>query len=147
MDVLGTLDGRVNLLDMKPNEFEHLVRRLFEAMGFEAWTTQASRDDGVDAVARNETTLFGGACAIQAKRYKDPVGIESVRSMLGTMHDLNAPKGTVVTTSWFGKASIDLANRSGRIELIDARNLKSMLKEHLDPTSSSVCPRPARLES
>jgi restriction system protein len=37
-----------------------------------------------------------------------------------------------VTTSWFGKASIDFANRSGRIELIDARNLKSMLKEHLD---------------
>jgi restriction system protein len=56
MDVLGTLDGRLNLLDMKPNEFEHLVRRLFEAMGFEAWTTQALRDDGVDAVARNETS-------------------------------------------------------------------------------------------
>ena len=132
MDVLGTLDGRLNLLDMKPNEFEHLVRKLFEAMGFEAWTTQASRDDGVDAVARNETPLFGGVCAIQAKRYKDPVGVESVRAMLGTMHDLNAPKGIVVTTSWFGKASIDFANRSGRIELIDARNLKSMLKEHLD---------------
>lgn len=132
MDVLGTLDGRLNLLDMKPNEFEHLVRRLFEAMGFEAWTTQASRDDGVDAVARNETPLFGGVCVIQAKRYKDSVGVESVRALLGTMHDLNAPKGIVVTTSWFGKASIDFATRSGRMELIDARNLKALLKEHLD---------------
>lgn len=47
------LDSRPDLVQMDPFAFEHLVRQLFEAIGLEAWTTQASRDDGVDAVAVN----------------------------------------------------------------------------------------------
>ena len=131
MDVIGGLDSRPDLLAMKPNEFEHLVRQLVEAMGLEAWVTQSSRDDGVDGVARLETPLIGGMCIIQAKRYKDPIPVEAVRALAGSMHDMNAIKGIVVATSWFGKASIDFATRSGRIELIDGRNLKALLKQHL----------------
>ena len=131
MDVIGGLDSRSDLLAMKPNEFEHLVRQLVEAMGLEAWVTQSSRDDGVDGVARLETPLIGGMCIIQAKRYKDPIPVEAVRALAGSMHDMNAIKGIVVATSWFGKASIDFATRSGRIELIDGRNLKALLKQHL----------------
>ncbi len=31
----------------------------------------------------------------------------------------------------FGKASVDFVNRHGRMQLIDGRNLKAMLAEHL----------------
>lgn len=34
--------------------------------------------------------------------------------------------------SWFGTASKDFAQRTGRMELIDGRGLKALLKEHLD---------------
>ena len=71
MDALADLDGRPNLLDMSPTEFEHLVRQLFEAMGMNSWVTQASRDDGVDAVATNIDPIVGGLCVIQAKRYSN----------------------------------------------------------------------------
>jgi hypothetical protein len=42
-----------------------------------------------------------------------------------------AAKGILVTTAWFGKSSIDFAHRNGRMQLIDGRELKSLLKEYL----------------
>ncbi|CAO5183723.1 restriction system protein [Frankia sp. AiPs1] len=131
MDAVAGLDGRRNLLDVTPTEFEHLVRELFEAMGMSSWVTQASRDDGVDAVAVNADPIVGGLCIIQAKRYKNIVGVEAVRALAGVMEDKRATKGIVVSTSWYGKSSWDFANRHGRIELIDGPRLKHLLQEHL----------------
>ncbi|MFF3256092.1 restriction endonuclease [Actinacidiphila glaucinigra] len=80
IDVVAGLDSRPDLVALDPTEFEHLVRRLFEAIGLKAWVTQASRDDGIDAVAANEDPIIGGLCIIQAKRYKNVVPAEAVRS-------------------------------------------------------------------
>jgi restriction system protein len=93
--------------------------------------TQASRDDGVDGVAVNEDPVVGGLCIIQAKRYSKIVGLEAVHALAGVMDDKHAAKGVLVTTSWVGKASRDFAARNGRIEIIEGRQLKSMLLEHL----------------
>jgi restriction system protein len=132
MDVVAGLDSRTDLLTLKPVEFEHLVRRLFEAIGMKSWVTQASRDDGVDAVATNEDPIVGGLCIIQAKRYSKIVRHEAIQALAGVMEDKAAAKGVLVTTSWVGKASRDFAARNGRMEIIEGRELKSMLKEHLD---------------
>jgi restriction system protein len=75
---------------MTPTEFEHLVRQLFEAIGMQSWVTQASKDDGVDAVAINEDPFIGGHCIIQAKRYRGAVGVEPVRALAGVMDDKHA---------------------------------------------------------
>jgi restriction system protein len=132
MNVVAGLDSRPDLLALKPVEFEHLIRELFEAMGMKSWVTQASRDEGVDGVAVNEDPIVGGLCIIQAKRYSKIVGLESVHALAGVMEDKNAAKGVLVTTSWVGKASRDFAARNGsRIEIIEGRHLKSLLREHL----------------
>jgi hypothetical protein len=57
LEVVVGLDSRPDLLAFKPVEFEHLIRRLFEAIGMKSWVTQASRDDGIDAVAVNEDPI------------------------------------------------------------------------------------------
>jgi hypothetical protein len=62
MSVIAGLDSRPDLLALKPVEFEHLIRELFEAMGMKSWVTQASEDEGVDAVAVNEDPIVGGLC-------------------------------------------------------------------------------------
>jgi restriction system protein len=94
--------------------------------------TQASKDEGVDGVAVNEDPIVGGLCIIQAKRYSKIVGLEAVHALAGVMDDKNAAKGVLVTTSWVGKASRDFAARNGsRIEIIEGRHLKSLLREHL----------------
>ncbi|HZX03284.1 restriction endonuclease [Kribbella sp.] len=130
-DAAAGLDGRRVLVELDPTEFEHLVRQLFEAMGMKAWVTQASRDDGVDGVAVNEDPVMGGVCVIQAKRYRGVVSTEAVRALAGTMGQLKASRGVLVTTSWFGKQSHDFAAEHGRIQLIEGPHLKQMLKEHL----------------
>jgi restriction system protein len=132
MDVVAGLDSRMDRLALKPVEFEHLIRELFEAIGMKSWVTQASRDEGVDGVATNEDPIVGGLCIIQAKRYSKIVGLEAVHALAGVMEDKNAAKGVLVTTSWVGKASREFAARNGRIEIIEGRHLKSLLLEHLD---------------
>jgi restriction system protein len=132
MDVAAGLDSRPDLLQMDWKKFENLIRELFIAIGMRAWVTQASRDDGIDAVATNEDPVVGGLCVIQAKRYRNVVGLESVHALAGAMNDKAATKGILVTTSWFGKASRDFAVRNGRMELIDGRQLKALLLEHLE---------------
>jgi restriction system protein len=121
-----------DLLALKPVEFEHLIRELFEAMGLKSWVTQGSKDDGVDGVAVNEDSIVGGLCIIQAKRWSRIVDVESVHALAGVMDDMNAAKGVLVTTSWVGKASRDFAARNGnRIQIIEGRELKHLLREHL----------------
>jgi restriction system protein len=132
MNVVAGLDSRPDLLALKPVEFEHLIRELFEAMGMKSWVTQASKDEGVDGVAVNEDPIVGGLCIIQAKRYSGIVGVEAIHALAGVMDDKHAAKGVMVTTSWVGKASRDFAARNGsRIQIIEGRQLKYMLKEHL----------------
>jgi restriction system protein len=130
-DAAAGLDSRRVLVELDPTEFEHLVRQLFEAMGLKSWVTQASRDDGVDGVAVNEDPIMGGVCVIQAKRYRGVVSTEAVRALAGTMGQMKASRGVLVTTSWFGKQSHEFAAEHGRIQLIEGTHLKHMLQEHL----------------
>ncbi|WP_233157124.1 MULTISPECIES: restriction endonuclease [Amycolatopsis] len=131
-DVAAGLGGRPVLLEMKPFEFEVLVKQLFEAMGMKSWVTQASRDDGLDAIAVNEDPIMGGVCVIQAKRYKGTVEPDAVRALAGVMDDKRASRGVLVTTSRFGKASHDFVARHGRIQLIEGPHLKHLLSEYLN---------------
>lgn len=129
--VAATMDARTVLVQMSPTEFEHLVRELFESMGMQSWVTQASRDDGVDAIAFNPDKVMGGLCVIQAKRYMNVVPAEAVRALWGVMEDKKAGTGVLVTTSYFGKATHDFAKRNPRVRLIEGPELKHLIKEYL----------------
>jgi restriction system protein len=118
-------------MEMSPTEFEHLVRQLFEAMGMEGWTTRPSNDDGVDAVVVNRTPLVGGLTIVQAKRYKDAVGVNHIRELAGAIEEKKAGHGILVTTSWFTPRSWEKAREHGRIELIDGSRLVHLINEHL----------------
>jgi restriction system protein len=100
-------------------------------MGMKSWVTQGSKDDGVDGVAINPDPIVGGRCIIQAKRWSNIVGLEAVHALASVMADKSAAKGVLVATSWVGKASRDFAARNGKFEIIEGRQLKSLLLEHL----------------
>jgi restriction system protein len=128
-DVLSSLDQRPNLMELSPGEFESLITNLFEKMGLETRLTQASRDGGVDCVAFDSRPILGGKVVIQAKRYKNTVGVSAVRDLFGTMHNEGASKGILVTTSGYGKAAYEFANGKP-LELIAGSNLIFLLREH-----------------
>lgn len=138
-DVLSILDQRPNLMDLSPGEFESLITNLFQKMGLETKLTQASRDGGVDCVAFDPRPIFGGKVVIQAKRYKNTVGVSAVRDLFGTMQNEGASKGILVTTSGYGKASFEFA--SGKpLELLDGGHLLYLLKEHTGNEARIVMP-------
>jgi len=128
-DTLGALDDRPNLMELTSQQFESLIQNLFEKIGLDTRQTRASRDGGVDCVAYNTDPILGGKVVIQAKRYKNTVGVSAVRDLFGTLQNEGASKGILVTTSQYGKASYDFA-KGKPIELFDGTNLMYLLQTH-----------------
>lgn len=132
-EVANTLDGSVNLAAMDWEDFEHLIREVFEkefsSSGGEVKVTQASRDGGVDAIAFDPDPIRGGKIVIQAKRYTNTVGVGAVRDLYGTVLNEGATKGILVTTSDYGTDSYTFA--SGKpLVLLSGANLLHMLEKH-----------------
>jgi restriction system protein len=139
LDVISGLEQRSNLMDLTPTEFEGLITNLFASMGLETRQTQASRDGGVDCVAFDPRPVFGGKVVIQAKRYKNTVGVSAVRDLFGTVQNEGASKGILVTTSHYGKAAYEFANGKP-LELLDGPNLLYLLNEHAKMDARIVMP-------
>jgi restriction system protein len=132
-DVAGALDSSSNLAAMDWEDFEHLIRQLFEEMfsadGGEVKITQASRDGGVDAIVFDPDPIRGGKIVIQAKRYTNTVSVSAVRDLFGTIHNEGANKGILVTTADYGPDAYDFA-KGKPITLISGSELLYLLNKH-----------------
>ncbi|MEU9557475.1 restriction endonuclease [Streptomyces fumanus] len=118
-----------DLYAMDPIAFEALVADLFRAMGMRAVTTQRSNDGGVDVDAVDPTPIRGGKIVVQVKRYRNTVPPTAVRDLYGTVQDVGANKGVLVTTSGFGPGSHTFA-RGKPLELIPGGELVDLLHRH-----------------
>ena len=132
-DVVSSLDETKNLASMDWEDFEHLIRELFQKEfsenGGEVKVTRASRDGGVDAVAFDPDPIRGGKIVIQAKRYTNTVGVSAVRDLYGTVLNEGATKGILVTTSDYGPDSYAFASNKP-ITLLNGNNLLYLLEKH-----------------
>lgn len=126
IDIVSSIDQRPNLMELNPFEFENFVTNLFSKMGLETKLTRSSKDGGVDAVAFDIRPVLGGKIVIQAKRYKNVVGVAAVRDLYGTMINEGATKGLLVSTSWYGPDAYEFA-KDKPIELIDGSGLLYLL--------------------
>lgn len=126
-------DDTTNLALMNWEEFEHLIRELFEKEfsnnGSQVKVTQASRDGGVDAIAFDSDPIRGGKIVIQAKRYTNIVGVAAVRDLYGTVINEGANKGILVTTSDYGPDSYEFA-KGKPLTLLNGGNLLHLLEKH-----------------
>ena len=141
-------DGTTNLASMSWEDFEHLVRELFEkefaSRGGEVKVTQSSRDGGVDAIAFDPDPITGGKIVIQAKRYTKTVGVAAVRDLYGTTLSEGASKGILVTTADYGPDAYKFANGKP-ITLLTGANLLHLLEKH--GVRAKIDLRAARLEA
>lgn len=131
-DVATKIEG-VNLAIMSWEDFEHLIRELFEkefsVNGGEVKVTQTSRDGGVDAIAFDPDPIRGGKIVIQAKRYTNTVGVSAVRDLYGTVMNEGATKGILVTTADYGPEAYTFAQNKP-ITLLNGSNLLYLLEKH-----------------
>lgn len=135
--VASGLQRGTNLATMPWQDFENLIRELFEKLfskhGGSCKVTRASRDGGVDAVAFNPDPISGGKFIIQAKRYTNLVSPSAVRDLYGTLQHEGANKAILVTTSDYGGDSYTFA-KDKPIQLLNGSHLLHYLKEELGMT-------------
>jgi hypothetical protein len=131
--VLNMLGTATNLAAMDWQDFEHLIRELFEkefvGRGAEVKITQASRDRGVDAIAFDPDPIHGGKYVIQAKRYTNTVDVSAVRDLCAVVRKEGASRGILVTTSTYGADAFAFANNEP-VTLMNGAELLGLLKKH-----------------
>jgi restriction system protein len=132
-NVMEHLDDSANLAAMDWEDFEHLIRQVFEKEfsneGGEVKITQASRDGGVDAVVFDPDPIRGGKIIIQAKRYTNTVGVSAVRDLYGTILNEGANKGILVTTANYGPDAYEFS-KDKPITLLSGNELLYLLQKH-----------------
>lgn len=132
-DVVDGVDETENLAAMDWQDFENLIREIFEkefvSSGGEVKITQASRDGGVDAIAFDPDPIRGGKIVIQAKRYTNVVGVSAVRDLYGTTVNEGATKGILVTTANYGPDAYEFA-KGKPLTLLNGANLLHLLEKH-----------------
>ncbi len=132
-EVLKGLGPETNLAAMDWQDFEHLIRELFEkefsGRGAEVKITQASRDRGVDAIVFDPDPIHGGKYVIQAKRYTNTVDVSAVRDLCAVVQKEGASRGILVTTSTYGADAYAFANNEP-VTLLNGAELLGLLKKH-----------------
>jgi restriction system protein len=120
------------LLDLSPEAFERLARRLLREAGFvSATVTGRSGDGGIDGIGVYRVSLLSFPVFFQCKRYRGSVGAGAVRDFRGAMSG-RGDKGLLITTGTFTGEAKQEATRDGAppIDLIDGERLCDLLKEH-----------------
>ena len=132
-EILSNLARGENIAAMDWEDFEHLCRELFEkafaGSGAEVKVTQASRDQGVDAVIFDPDVLRGGKIVVQAKRYTNTVDVSAVRDLYGAIIAEGATKGILVTTSHYGPDAYGFA-KDKPITLLNGEELLGLLQQY-----------------
>jgi restriction system protein len=124
--LMAKFDDRSKLA---PRQLELIVASIFRDHGFQAEATAYSGDDRIDVILRDSA---GRQIGVQAKRYKDAIEIEQIRSFAGALFLEGHTRGIFVTTSRFTSGAPKVARKSELrgipIELMDAPAFFDALK-------------------
>ena len=119
---------------MNPYEFQQLVARLLEAMGYHiAWIAEPGPDRGLDILAYTDALgATGPRIKVQVKRRSDKMAAEGLRSFLAVLGDHDV--GIFVATGGFTKdAEIEWRSQQQRkVTLVDMHKLVELWERHYD---------------
>ncbi|WP_190300528.1 restriction endonuclease [Rufibacter hautae] len=122
------------IYSLDPRKYEVVVAELLQAKNFHVQLTQQTRDGGYDIIALQEIGGFPIKMLVECKRYRRdrPVGVEFIRSFMDVIHEEDANKGVIVTTSYFSpEAHKREAKAPHRLELKDRPVLLDWVSEYL----------------
>jgi len=111
-----------------PYSFEHLVEKLFNAMGYKTEITKRSNDLGVDIITNITAGITSTKVVIQVKRYKQNIHRPALDQLRGVIPLHKAEKGILVTLSGFSKGCHNAVPE--HIKLIDGDQLIELLFEY-----------------
>lgn len=129
--ISGVVDDRIDLVHLDPEDLGDLVHRLYMHLHDPAEGPRELIGRGAAAAVFRGRPRSGERWVLQTRCSQHVVPLETVHALAGQMLDVQAVRGILVTTSWFGASSRAFVARSGRIDLVDGRALKALLHEHL----------------
>ncbi|WP_269049428.1 restriction endonuclease [Sporosarcina sp. G11-34] len=128
--------GIADVDQMTGRQFEEYVGTLFEGNGYRVTYTPATGDFGADLILKKGREVV----VVQAKRYKNSVGVAAVQEVIPAMKMYHANAAWVVSNSYYTKAAVTLA-KSNHVKMIDRNELIRIsinLKNNANESMSSV---------
>lgn len=109
-----SVSDRIDIVD--PFRLEELVEEAFIKLGYEGSATKKTGDQGADVVVTNPK--INEKIVVQIKQYNSKVSNKAVQEVLAAKAYYNADRSIVMTTDYFTKSAIELANQTN-VELFD----------------------------
>lgn len=141
------LESGIDVVDkMDGSEFEKFLSAHFKNLGYKVSLTPDTNDYGADLVLTKDATKT----VVQAKRYKDKVGIAAVQEITAAINYYKADKGIVISNSFFTKNAyalaeknnIELWNREKLMKIMSKSNGKVLADKVSDQTiADMICPK------
>lgn len=122
------------LLNESPRVFEHLVERLYSAMGYETTLTPNQKDGGYDVLAIREQQGQRAKIHIECKKWEGNIGEPVLRGLLGVVADSKATKGICVVTSDLTDPAKEFVKRNPQLDFVPGSILVKLMNEYLGPT-------------
>jgi HJR/Mrr/RecB family endonuclease len=111
--------------------FEELIEDILCSFGYEVELKKGTKDGGIDLIAiKNKDILGGHRYLIQAKRYKNNVGVEPVRQLLFLHGHHKATKSCIACTAHFTRGAWNLAQQyKYQLDLKDMNGVAEWLRK------------------
>ncbi|MEP0860711.1 MAG: restriction endonuclease [Ignavibacterium sp.] len=122
---------REKLYEIKPSEFEELVRELMHYLGYpNVKVTGKSHDGGIDVLSTRNTPNGIERVAAQCKRYRGNVSVHVARDFFGAVsNDKSIKQGFLVTTGEFTAECLQFCQSSGMIKAISGIELAKYVQQ------------------
>jgi len=124
---------RALLAVIRPQRFEHLLRELLEAMGYEEIeVVKDSGDKGLTLVAAVPVGILTGREVIQVYRQQKNIGSPAIEQLREVLSQLQASRATFITTGKFARSCRETALQASAVPvaLIDGGGLVNLFFKH-----------------
>ncbi|MBW2410789.1 MAG: restriction endonuclease, partial [Deltaproteobacteria bacterium] len=124
---------RARLAAIRPQRFEHLLRELLEAMGYEdIEVVKDSGDKGLTLVAAVPVGILTGREVIQAYRQQKNIGSSVIEQLREVLPQLQASRATCITIGKFARSCREIALQVSAVPvvLIDGGGLVNLFFKH-----------------
>ena len=119
------LNSGMNIVDqMSGEEFEAFLLAHFENLGYKGKLTPIKNNYGADLIVNKDNFKI----VVQAKRWKEKIGVSAIQEVIGAINYYKASKGMVITNSFFTSNAVNLAATSN-IELWDRNKLIDVINQ------------------
>lgn len=132
------LDIQNNFAKLTPRQFEELIAKLLQKMGYQAELTSEKADYGADIIAEKNNEII----VVEVKKWKEEhhVGAKDVRSLIGSMPYFGATRAIFITTSDFTEQAREQAQsvKGASVELWDGYTLRRLIEKYFIEETSNI---------